>query len=214
MHQLAPDFQIHENGFFFGQLLDDENFLVPALNECIDQVNRFVQDSGWPEMVIPLKVVHGGPQSVLSELHGYFEKYCHDPRFQTDLRETLLLINIYIHRLEAFATGEKSTSAHIEVLPIPTRYLPLEAEDYHLFTPDWAWGELYLTYGITGVPKISGFWHNSDPRPQHCMSQGMLLGFLVIFPSPVTKSCKAGCDLVAWTPSILERLSDIFLWVF
>lgn len=177
MHALSPSSYIHENGFFFGQLLDDQDFLIPALNECIDKVNGFVMANNLPQLKIPIVIKKPCPQSVLSELHCYFERYMEDPFLQGPLREPLLLMNIYIHRLESFADGARSESAHIEVLPIKTAYLPFENADYKLFTADWRWGELYLTYGITGVPTLNGFWNNSAIRPQHCMSQGMLLGF-------------------------------------
>jgi hypothetical protein len=177
MHEPVPDSKIHEDGIFFGQLLDDAQFLVRALNEAIETVNQFLRKKTLTELLIPLVITEDTTQAILSELHVYFEKYCGDPRFTDEIRETLLLINIYIHRLESFVNGNSSTSAHIEVLPFPTRYLPFETPDYALFTPHWQWGGLYMTYGITGVPTVNGFRNDSAFRPQHCMSQGMLLGF-------------------------------------
>jgi hypothetical protein len=177
MHHLAPQTKIQEDGFFFGQLLDDEDYLVKELNNIIETVNTFIKKNGYHELEIPLRATKDCPQDILNELHVYFEKYCHDPRLEPHLRGPLSLMNIFIHRLEVFDEGKKNNRAHIEILPDPTRYLVFENEDYDLFTTDWTWGGLYLTYGITGVPTIGAFYSKSEARPQHCMSQGMFLAF-------------------------------------
>lgn len=177
MHHLAPQTKIQEDGFFFGQLLDDEDYLVKELNNIVETVNTFIKKNGYHELEIPLRATKDCPQDILNELHVYFEKYCHDPRLEPHLRGPLSLMNIFIHRLEVFDEGKKNNRAHIEILPDPTRYLVFENEDYDLFTTDWTWGGLYLTYGITGVPTIGAFYSKSEARPQHCMSQGMFLAF-------------------------------------
>ena len=169
---------IVDNGIYFGSAVNDKKQLIKKLNNIVETHNRYCDQRSHPECKIPVKADDSVTQDLLNILHGYFEIYAEDPRFSDEpgSKYNLQDMNLYIHRLES-CIKDATRDSHVEILPKNVLRLQFEHEDYKLFSPDTIWGQLVLTYGITGVPTINAFWNNSEPTPQNSLMNGMLLAF-------------------------------------
>lgn len=163
---------------FSGQLLDDEEFLVNSLNVLILKINTHLKKLQLDDLIIEHTVHRGVPQQILNELHRYFELHAYDDRFKEPLQNTFRLLNLFIHRMENFSDNKKNNCVLIEVTPAEWNFLPLEADDYQLFSADWVWGQLLLNYCMLGVPTLQAFLNKADPKPQSAFSAGVYLSFV------------------------------------
>jgi hypothetical protein len=94
----------------------------------------------------------------------------------TQFAEAVTKLNILIHRYESL---KNKGHGHIDVLPQPIMRHEFEDQDYDFFSPDNVCGQLYLAYGVTGVPVVDAF-HNDNthpPVPQSNFTAGIKLSF-------------------------------------
>ena len=170
--------RIIQDGIFFGNGVNDRAQVVSKLDRTVDIHNDFCKKNNLDDCIIPIKTDHPVTQSRLSKLHEYFEAYAEDERFALDepIRMNLQDMNLLIHRLES-CLDETSKACHVEILSEYYMKYPLKGDDYKLFDLDTIWGQLVLTYGITGVPTSNAFWSHSEPTPQNFVTNGMILSF-------------------------------------
>lgn len=168
---------IIDNGIFFGNGVMDKQKVAADLIHNVEYHNDYCKRTNLEDCSIPVTLDNPVTQQRLNLLHEYFEKYAEDPRFTIDAKagENLQFLNLNIHRLESCLYGAESS--HIEVLQHPRMCQELEDQDYLSFTPNFKWGELYLTYGMTGVPTMNAFHMKSDPTPQNVVTNGMMMAF-------------------------------------
>lgn len=169
---------IQQDGVFFGNALNDRETLIRLLDSQIEFHNDYCISKDYQNFLFPFKTDNPLTQDRLSRLHEYFEKSADHEYFSSyePARSNLLSINLNIHLLES-CLDPNSSNSHIEVLPNDPIRVPLEDEDYPWFSPDNVWGELTLTYGITGVPTLNSLYSKSKPTPQDSISNGVFLSF-------------------------------------
>lgn len=170
--------KISRDGIFSGNGINDKADLIQKLDNTVEFHNQFCRENNYLDCIIPIKTDHPVTQDRLSKLHEYFEQYAEDHRFSsvTPVRENLQDMNLMIHALES-CLDESSKACHVEILSQQVLKQPLVGDDYKLFDLDSKWGQLVLTYGITGVPTLNAFRNNSEPTPQNYVTNGMTLAF-------------------------------------
>ena len=168
---------IYKDGYFSGAPINDKEALIDELNKTVVRHNEFCKQKNLQDFYIPVMADNPLTQGRLSELHEYFEKYAEHDNFKNEHeKENLQNLNLLIHALESFL-NESSKNCHVEILSKQFLKTSLTEEEYGFFDPDTVWGQLVLTYGITGVPTLNAFRNDSDPTPQNVITNGMALSF-------------------------------------
>ena len=120
-------------------------------------------------------------QNELNALHEDFEflknEFVAENSYGQEYREAVDQINLSVHRFEAL--NDPVDSSHIQVLYDPTTRVPFTDQGYSLFQTTRAFGHLYLTYGLTGVPVISAYHSRATgkPRLQDVYTEGFIMYF-------------------------------------
>jgi hypothetical protein len=162
---------------FSGQPFDNEDDVVVTLNALIMKINSFLMINKREDILIHHLVEKKVKQSVLNELHLFFEKYDPD-KFFYPIKNTLRMLNFFIHKMESFSDGKINDCGIIDIASLKFENCDFESEDWQLFTMDWIWGQLYLSYTQVGVPTAQAYKNNSIPVPQDHYSAGILLSFV------------------------------------
>lgn len=176
---LALGANIIDGGAFFGRTFNDLTELSMRLESNIHYHNKWATDHGLAtEFHIPLTIDNPPTQDRLNRLHEYFEALVEHPRIRNEEEEVkanLMDMNINIHKTES--TLSENDGCHVELAS--SHYIKTEMTDeaYGHFSTDFFWGELILTYGITGVPTMSAFRSNTAPTPQNFITNGMIMAF-------------------------------------
>ena len=166
---------------YSGQIIDNEDFVISALNALIMKINKYVVSINRSDLIIHDILSRSVSQKILNNLHRYFEIHSFDLELRDPLKNTFRLLNLFIHRMENFSDGKKNNCLIIEVSPAETIYLKLNEQDFKLFDRDWVWGELLLNYATLGVPTLVAFQNDSTPTPQRRFSAGVQLSFVEDF---------------------------------
>lgn len=175
--KMSEGLTIEGGGHFFGRGFSDAHELERVLNECIKVVNTHAMKTQNPELMITMTAKVPMTSTFLNDLHAEFERL-EAMRINSDaVRNALTLMNISIHQAEQFAYESPNGSDHIQVITVPGIKKPLEDEDYKLFDADYRFGEMYMTYGITGVPTKDAYINRAEPTPQNVYSNGVYLCF-------------------------------------
>ncbi|HXH31144.1 MAG TPA: hypothetical protein VNJ01_10065 [Bacteriovoracaceae bacterium] len=180
--QESLDEAVKYQSHLYGVPFNEKARIMLLLDSTVDFHNEFCSGQGFEEF-IPVKLDSPVTLGRLSLLHWYYEQYEGLEKFINvdSARENLLSLNIYIHKLES-CMSEDQKSCHIEVLQVDSlKTLPVEESEYYLFSPDDHWGELYLTYGMTGVPTIEAYRAKSHPTPQNEISNNLRMVFYDTF---------------------------------
>lgn len=171
---------VQNNGVFYGSALNKEEDCVAEIQQVVDDINAYIEkhkvDRKW---YIDDKPHMHMSQEYLNWLHKRFEDLRHHEQFNDNkIQQSLAALNTLIHRCEGFLV-EGFQGCHIEVNFNQVDYRDFIEGDLELFTPDKTFGNIYLTYGITGVPVEAAFYAKPDdpPLPQHNYSSGCFLYF-------------------------------------
>ncbi len=182
-----PDVFIDKNGEFFGPEFKDINLIVDGLNNNIKIFNDYASKNNFPDR-LNFKASVGMSRELLVEMHDKFEEYAHDNRYisDPDVYKALSEFNTNIHSAENFLPEVVNNGSHCQAIPYPMIHIKLQDEDYDHFTTDYNWGDLYVTYGMSGQPTLNAFFGKSVPRPQDCMTAGLQMMFLNDLKLPPT----------------------------
>jgi len=186
--------QIIENdGFFFGKRFHSEKELEQRLNHCIEIINSYADKFKFEDIKIPFKAEIPMSVEFLNLAHKYFEKIDGFKKLKIvrEFCEAIQDYNMTIHQAESFTHLGEFPSDHVQILLIPQGDKLLEEEDYNLFSPSNRFGELYLSYGMTGVPTKDAFLHKTEPAPQNVYTTGMMLSFMPDFDFTITEEFEA-----------------------
>jgi len=180
---------IEHGGFFFGKRFHAEKELEQKLNQCIEIINSYAEKFKFDEIKVPLKAKIPMSVEFLNSAHKYFEKIDGFKKLKIvrEFCETIQDYNMTIHQAESFTDLGDFPSDHVQILLIPQGDRALEEEDYKLFNPSNRFGELYLSYGMTGVPTKDAYLHKTEPAPQSVYTTGMMLSFMPDFDFKVTE---------------------------
>lgn len=170
---------------FAGQPFDDEDLIVTMLNAVIMKMNLFSEMNGRADLITPHSVEKGVSQKVLNELHDHYEKCMKLEDFFRPVLNSVKMLNLFIHRMESFSDGKKNNCGIIDITAVAYGKKALLDEDYRLFSADWIWGQLTLSYCLLGVPTLQAFLNQSTPVPQDKYSAGMIMTF--VDDSPFTR---------------------------
>jgi hypothetical protein len=184
---------IEHGGFFFGKRFHSEKELEEKLNHCIEVINTYAEKFKFDEIRVPLKAQIPMSIEFLNTAHKYFEKIDGFKKLKIvrEFCETIQDYNMTIHQAESFTDLGEFPSDHVQILLIPQGDRLLEEEDYKLFNPSNRFGELYLSYGMTGVPTKDAFLHKTEPAPQCVYTTGMMLSFMPDFDFNMTDEFEA-----------------------
>jgi hypothetical protein len=176
----AENRHVESDGHFYGKRFSNLQELEDKINHSITEINFYSQKFNFPQMYIPLTAKIPMSIEFLNEAHGYFEKIDQYKKLRIfpEIKLALCNLNIAIHKAEQFTSLGEYDSDHVQVLMVPQVHKDLSEEDYQLFERDIYFGELYLSYGTTGVPTRDAFIHNTGMKPQDGYSSGMQLSFL------------------------------------
>ncbi len=162
-------------GHFYGKVFQSEVLIVKQMKRVIKILNAHGADH------INLVPHLGMSRQFLNSMHDRFEALDNsgayyrgsvpDPVF-----EALHQLNSLVHRAEQFLVEDDGF--HVDVCWSQSFREPFTPEDYRLFTPDLLYGQLYLAYGLTGVPFVNAFHANSaDARAQDSFTPSMVAWF-------------------------------------
>lgn len=162
---------------FSGQPFDNEDDVVVTLNALIMKINSFLMINKRGDLLIDHLVEKKVSQKVLNELHLFFEKTDPDIFFYP-IKNTLRMLNFFIHKMESFSDGKINDCGIVDIASLKFERCQFQDDDWALFTMDWIWGQLYLSYTQVGVPTAQAYKNNSLPVPQDIYSAGVLLSFV------------------------------------
>jgi len=184
---------IEHGGFFFGKRFHTEKELESRLNDCIRIINDYAEKFKFEAIKVPLKAEIPMSVEFLNIAHKYFEKIDGFKKLKIvrEFCEAIQEYNMTIHQAESFTDLGAFPSDHVQILLIPQGDRPLEEDDYNLFSPSNRFGELYLSYGMTGVPTKDAYLHKTDPAPQNVYTTGMMLSFMPDFDFKITDDFEA-----------------------
>lgn len=170
--------EIKNDGDFFGSAFTDANLLIESIKKVVISHNKYCSDNGLSDdFNIPITINNPPTQERLNELHEWYEKLIDLSIFSRNREANLNLqeLNVSIHGLESVIVGKRVN--HIEIIMKDFHMTPFSEEDYHFFSLDYNWGELLLSYGMTGVPTINAFNGDTHPVPQNSYCPGMIMIF-------------------------------------
>lgn len=157
---------ILNDGVFYGEGLNDREYLLGTMQRCIDAINAY----NGPH--ISLKPTPGIEQNFLNDLHKEFERLSVELRrkMPAQVNKALIDLNTAIHQYEVFIgkpqlpPGLEPKGFSFDVNFDTNDKDDLELEDFDLFTPDKNWGWLYLNYATVGVPVYYAY-KNRETKP-------------------------------------------------
>lgn len=157
--------EIKDGGGFYGSGIHDPVELRNELNRIVSLLNSdrpsYLNpiDANFPEVI---------DQQFLNHLHNYFEEWSalDDYHHGTHghMRSTLDDLNTTIHQYES-TFGRGSHYFSVTVNFASSKEMPFEEDDYHYFTPNRQYGELYLNYATIGVGALEAFQNKSQTKP-------------------------------------------------
>ena len=164
---------------FYGSRFYNEVQLRSDMQQCIDTVNAHSpKDRPWLKSLTYPNMNH----EHLMKIHEEFENLQADPNFRSpqspmEMKKALIRLNILIHRYEGFH-GDKNTF-HVDVAFFNRTRWCFEEGDYRLFDPNLKSGDLYLDYGVVGVPVLNSYHKDvkQRPVPQYNFTSGSKINF-------------------------------------
>jgi hypothetical protein len=165
---------------FYGKRFTNEKELEEKINRCLSTINWFAEKNKFPAIHSSLQAKIPMSIEFLNETHKHFEHISQFKKlnFVPELRKSAFDLNVAVHQAEQFTSLGDYPSDHIQLSIFPQLFNELEEKDYELFTPDLFFGELYLNYGMAGVPTKEAFIHDTEMRPQSVYANGMMLSFI------------------------------------
>ena len=164
-------------GDIYGHRFVTREGLVRDFEHAIGIASKEYPDYQWK-----VKPHLGLTQEELNVLHRDFEilieRHKSIPNHSDSVRLAIDDINLTVHRFESILhDGDGShVQLHFDEFWHCTEF---DSTDYQFFSPNFYFGHLYLTYGITGVPAFSAFYSRpaDPPRLQDVFTNGVVLHF-------------------------------------
>jgi hypothetical protein len=189
-----------------------ESVVVDRINCCINTINLQIP-------FIDNHAVLGGGRQQLNVLHKHFEDLrgsvlnpsSYWQTGNTILRAAINDLNLNIHRLEDILDAKDHTVPwpHIVVTFSNFQRLPLQPDDYELFTTDTQFGEVYINYCEVGKALWNVYFDGDDVlgddniRPLRYYSPEMVIKF---YDSTQRSELP---KFWAWWDANAEHLSDL-----